>query len=197
MVVADYSQQELRVMADISKDPAMIKFYVEDKSGDPDLHSHTATLVFKKPVSRNNENKHLRSKGKGVNFTVSYGGGAAKLAKTFGISIKEGKELIASFFNAYRGLKIFFDLKENETLNNGYVTIDYITNRICHIEEFDTYLWCKDYIVKQGLAGRTVHPKIWATYNKIKGKIRRLSQNYPIQGTSGSMTKLAAVFLRD
>ena len=196
MVVADYSQQELRVMADISKDKAMCKFYTEDTTGDPDLHSFTATKMFHVKVSRN-ENKPLRTKGKITNFTISYGGGAAKIAKAFGISIKEAANLIKSFFSIYKDLKVFFDRKTYETLKNGYVTIDEVTNRICYIDDYPTYLWCKHYIKVQNLAGRSVHPKIWTTFNRLQSKMRRLSQNYPIQGTSGSMTKLAAVFFRE
>lgn len=193
-VVADYSQQELRVMADISKDQAMIQFYKE--SVDPDLHSYTASKVYGVEVSKT-KNADLRMVGKVMNFTISYGGGVHKLVDVFKVSAQEGKKLIQSFYQSYKGLKTFFDFKEGQTLKNGYVITDDVTGRRCYIDDFEIFQWCQDYIKYAGLAGRSVHPKIWSTYTKIKAKVRRLSQNYPIQGTSGSMTKLATIFMRN
>ena len=64
LVICDYSQQESRVLADLANEEMMIHFFLD---GDGDLHSHTARLMFKVPVS-DTENKHLRQLAKVLNF---------------------------------------------------------------------------------------------------------------------------------
>jgi DNA polymerase I-like protein with 3'-5' exonuclease and polymerase domains len=64
LVVADYSQQESRILAELAEEDTLISFF---NSGKGDLHSYTATLMFKVPVSTK-ENQHLRQLAKVLNF---------------------------------------------------------------------------------------------------------------------------------
>jgi len=64
LVVADYSQQESRILAEMAEEDTLISFF---NSGKGDLHSYTASLMFKVPVSTT-ENTHLRQLAKVLNF---------------------------------------------------------------------------------------------------------------------------------
>ena len=98
LVDADYSQIELRVLADLANDENMINDF---NNGD-DIHTITASQVFGLPVEF--ITKELRSRAKAVNFGIVYGIGAFSLAKDIGVSNKEAKEYIDSYLRTYSGV---------------------------------------------------------------------------------------------
>jgi DNA polymerase-1 len=101
-VGADYSQIELRVMAHLSQDPALIAAF---ESGE-DIHDSTARRIFgvTGPLS-----PELRSRAKVANFGLMYGMGARTLAKGMGLGMAEAKEFIAHYFRAFEGVRAFLD----------------------------------------------------------------------------------------
>lgn len=104
LVVADYSQIELRVIAQISGDARMISAY---RNGE-DLHKLTASLVLEKPIR--SISKEERQAAKAVNFGLVFGMGAAGLMtyakETYGVdmSLNEAEIFKRRFFDGYRGL---------------------------------------------------------------------------------------------
>ena len=122
LVVADYSGQELRILADKASEPKMIDTYLH---GDGDLHSLTARLMYKVDVA----SKAQRKQGKDTNFLMSYGGGPSALAKRSGISIKRAKEIIHLYFSVYKKLKQYFDDQFYLTSERGFILVDTVTNR--------------------------------------------------------------------
>ena len=98
LVDADYSQIELRVLADLADDKNMIDAF---NNGD-DIHTITASQVFGLPVEF--ITKELRSRAKAVNFGIVYGIGAFSLAKDIGVSNKEAKEYIDNYLRTYSGV---------------------------------------------------------------------------------------------
>lgn len=91
LVVADFNQQELRLMAHFSGDPLMVQVYREGG----DIHTQTAMAVF------GEVNPELRRKAKVVNFAVLYGAGPEKVAGLLGISYSEAKEFLERYFDTY------------------------------------------------------------------------------------------------
>ncbi len=100
---ADYSQVELRIMAHISDDKAMIEAF----NNAEDFHTATAAKIFKVPMEQ--VTSEMRSRAKTANFGIIYGISAWGLAERLGISRKEGKELITGYFESYPRVKTFMD----------------------------------------------------------------------------------------
>jgi DNA polymerase-1 len=112
---ADYSQVELRLMAHMSKDEAMIDAF----NHEADFHTATAAKIYKLPVDE--VSKDMRSRAKTANFGIIYGISAWGLAERLGISRKEGKELITGYFESYPGVKLFMDESIEKARQNEYV----------------------------------------------------------------------------
>ena len=95
----DYSQIELRVLAHISDDKALISAFKDDL----DIHTTTASEVFS--VKLKDVTKEQRRIAKAVNFGIAYGQGAYGLAETLGISRTESKDIIDKYFKKFSGIK--------------------------------------------------------------------------------------------
>lgn len=115
LLAADYSQIELRIIADLSKDPSMIDAF----SKGIDIHSATASKIFDLPLDQINRNH--RNKAKAVNFGISYGQTAFGLAQNLNVSRKEAKEIIDSFFDQYKNVKTYMSNSIEFARENGYV----------------------------------------------------------------------------
>ncbi|MGL6101373.1 MAG: DNA polymerase, partial [Fusobacteriaceae bacterium] len=113
----DYSQIELRVLAEISKDENLIKAYRENM----DLHTLTAKKIFN--LSEKDEvTREQRTVAKIVNFSLIYGKTAFGLSKELKISTKEANEYITAYFEQYPKVKELEKKTIEFAENNGYVT---------------------------------------------------------------------------
>jgi DNA polymerase I len=99
LVVADFSQIELRILADWSQDTALLKAF---QSGE-DLHRVTASQMFNVPLDQ--VSKKQRSAAKSLNFGLLYGMGAQGLANRIDSTVDEAEQLIRKYFAAYRGVE--------------------------------------------------------------------------------------------
>ncbi|MGV7005538.1 DNA polymerase I [Desulfovibrio sp. QI0442] len=116
LVSADYSQVELRVLAHMSQDTALIEAF---RNGE-DIHARTAALVYDLPSSEVSPDQ--RRNAKTINFGLIYGMGAQKLAQELKITTNEAKEFIARYFERLTGLKQFYEEVEAIAKRQGYVT---------------------------------------------------------------------------
>lgn len=116
LVSADYSQIELRLIAEISGDEAMLEAF---QSGQ-DIHRATAARVFGVPFDQVTTEQRYRAKT--VNFAIIYGGGATLLGRQLGIKRTEASELISQYFAQYPGLKKYMERIVADARQNGYVT---------------------------------------------------------------------------
>lgn len=98
LVVADYSQIEMRILADFSSDDVLLKAF---DSG-ADLHRTTASQMFGVPLA--DVSPRQRESAKGLNYGLAYGMGAEGLAGRIGSTVKEAEGLIERYFNAYSGV---------------------------------------------------------------------------------------------
>jgi DNA polymerase-1 len=103
LLAADYSQVELRIMADFSGDKTMIEAF---RLGQ-DVHSSTASKVFRVPLDQ--VDSEMRRKAKTVNFGIIYGISAFGLAQRIGISRKEATDIIDTYFQEFPSVKAFMD----------------------------------------------------------------------------------------
>jgi len=115
LLAADYSQVELRLIAEISGDEAMLEAFHSGK----DIHSATAARVFEVPYEEVSREQRYRAKT--VNFSIVYGAGATNLSNQLDIKRTEAKELIEQYFKRYPGLKSYMDKAVEEAREKGYV----------------------------------------------------------------------------
>ena len=112
---ADYSQIELRVLAHISKDEAMIRAF----NNDGDIHREVASKVFGVPITK--VTKEQRSNAKAVNFGIIYGITAFGLSQQLKIGRKEAQNYIDNYLKKYSGIKIFMEEIVKKASEEGLV----------------------------------------------------------------------------
>jgi DNA polymerase-1 len=114
LVVADYSQIELRLLAHMSRDPALVKAF---RNGE-DIHTRTAAEVFRVPPMMISAEQ--RRAAKAVNFGIVYGQTPFGLATGLGIDRKEAEEYIRAYFELYAGVKKWIQETIAEVRKTGY-----------------------------------------------------------------------------
>lgn len=115
LVDADYSQIELRVLAHISNDEAMIEAF---RSGQ-DVHAMTAAKVYGVPLEE--VTGEMRSSCKAVNFGIVYGISDFSLAQDIGVTKKEAAAFIQSYLETYPGVARYMDEIKASAKEKGYV----------------------------------------------------------------------------
>lgn len=116
LLAADYSQIELRIIAEISGDEAMLEAFLAGQ----DIHRATAARVFGVPFDEVTTEQRYRAKT--VNFSIIYGAGATNLSRQLDIKRAEAGELIAQYFKQYQGLKSYMENTVQQARDQGYVT---------------------------------------------------------------------------
>ncbi len=157
----DYSQIELRIIAALSQDPNMIKAFKERL----DIHSATASTVFKVPIS--SVTREQRSAAKAVNFGIIYGQSAFGLAQNLGISRTEAKGIIDSYFEQFGTIKSYMDHVISFAREHGYV---------------ETIMKRRRYL-----------PDINSANAMVRGYAERNAINAPIQGSAADIIKMAMI----
>tara|TARA_B110000908_G_scaffold120997_1_gene141841 strand:- start:11566 stop:14385 length:2820 start_codon:yes stop_codon:yes gene_type:complete len=114
LLAVDYSQVELRVMAAIANDEAMIEAFKQDL----DIHTATAANVY--GVALDDVTSDMRRNAKMVNFGIIYGISAFGLSQRLGISRTEAGEIIDTYFAKYPAVKDFMDNTIEKTTEQGY-----------------------------------------------------------------------------
>jgi DNA polymerase-1 len=115
LVAADYSQVELRVLAHISGDPALVTAYRDGL----DVHRMTAATIF--GVEEEDVTPEQRDMAKTVNFGIIYGMSANGLSQRLKISMAEAKSFIDGYFRLYSGVKAWLNTTLEDARRLGYV----------------------------------------------------------------------------
>lgn len=126
----DYSQIELRVLADIAEDAGLIEAFKKDL----DIHAATAAEVFGVDVS--SVTSEQRRIAKAVNFGIAYGQGAFGLAETLGISRTESKDIIEKYFKKFKGIKDYIESTIERAHRDKFVETKFGRRR--YIAELDS-----------------------------------------------------------
>lgn len=155
----DYSQIELRILASLSNCKKLQDVFA---SGE-DIHAATAASVF----HVENPTPDLRRRAKAVNFGIIYGISDWGLSEQIGVSVKEAKSIISSFYDAYPEIAKYFQKITTNVVKDGYVT---------------TLLGRRRYL-------REVHDSNY----QVREFARRAAMNAPIQGTAADLIKIAMI----
>ncbi len=116
LVVADYSQIELRLLAHMSRDKVLTEAFINGE----DIHTRTAAEVFGVPPMM--VTPEMRRNAKAVNFGIVYGQTAFGLASQIGVSRAEADTYIRSYFSRYSGVRKWLDATIAQTRRDGYVS---------------------------------------------------------------------------
>ena len=158
---SDYSQIELRIFAHLSEEKQLIDAF----NHHIDIHTKTAMDIFK--VSEIDVTKNMRRQAKAVNFGILYGISPYGLAEDIGISPKEAKKFIETYFETYPGIKDYMNKTIEKAHIDGYVTT--IMNRTRTIEELSSSNYMQ------------------------RSMGERMALNTPIQGSSADILKKAMI----
>lgn len=161
LMAADYSQIELRIMAAFSQDKNMMEAF----NNNLDIHTATAAKVY--DINIEDVSKTQRSNAKAVNFGIIYGQSAFGLAQNLGISRKEAKEIIDSYFAQYPTIKAYMSEVKEEAKEKGYV---------------ETIMQRRRYL-----------PDINSNNAIVRGFAERNAINAPIQGSAADIIKVAMI----
>jgi len=179
LISADYSQIELRILAHLSGEEALVEAY---RSGD-DVHALTARLLLDKDSVTPDE----RRLGKTINFGVVYGMGAQRFARETGVSQAEAKDFLSRYKQRYPKVFAFLELQERLALTKGYV---------------ETLLGRRrPFAFDPGGLGRLLGKDPLeidldtARRGGMEAQQLRAAANAPIQGSSADIIKLAMVQL--
>ena len=158
---ADYSQLELRILAHITRDPVMLEAY---QTGE-DIHAKTARLVFGAKTDK--ELKEKRRVAKIVNFAIAYAVEAFGLSTRVGLSRAEAKQVIADYFETYKGIRKYMDEIPETARKQGYVSSMF--------------------------GRRRYFPSINDRNYTVRSRAEREAINMPIQGTASDIVKIAMI----
>jgi len=111
---ADYSQIELRLLANFSKDRVLMSAFAADR----DIHSFVASQIYNVPIEQ--VTSQMRSSCKAVNFGIIYGQGAFGLSRSIGISQAEAKKFIDDYFARYSSIRKFMDSVIDAAKREGF-----------------------------------------------------------------------------
>lgn len=169
LLVADYSQIELRILAFLSQDASLLEAFEHGE----DIHARTAFFLFgdkvgwdKKTWKATSEQRRI---AKSVNFGVIYGITGFWLAKTLDCSPWEAQEYVNAFYIKYPGVRIYYDRLLEDARKNWYV---------------ETYFGRRRYIPGVNDANKT-----------LRAIAEREAMNMPVQGTAADIIKIAMIDL--
>ncbi len=128
LIIADYSQIELRILAHVSGD---LKLKDAFRKG-LDIHSATAVEIFGVPLDA--VTQEMRRKAKEINFGLAYGMGAFRMSGRLGIDIKEAQQQIDIYFYNFPGIKTFMETAPSFVTENGFISTLYGRKR--YFKEF-------------------------------------------------------------
>lgn len=171
LLKADLSNIELRILAEMSRDQTMLRFFAEGR----DLHAETAKLMFHLPPDTNTK-KHLhqgvavREIAKTINYGLSYGMSAFSLAQRVKVSLEEARELMRIHFATYPAANRWLRQTVRRVSTQGYVA---------------------------SLAGRRRAFTIEDVDQARRYSIERMARNHPIQATNADILKCALSMLGD
>jgi len=127
LIVADYSQIELRILAHLSGDDRLRQAFEQDL----DIHAQSASLIFGVPPDEIDAD--MRRQAKTMNYGIVYGVGAFRLSNELQIEFDEAQQLIDNYFETYSGVRGYFDRIVTGARENGYVTT--LLGRRCFVPE--------------------------------------------------------------
>jgi DNA polymerase-1 len=177
LMVADYSQIELRILAHFSGDKKLVEAFKNNE----DIHARTAAEVYGVDIDK--VTPEMRRAAKTANFAVIYGVSAYGLSMQTDLDITQSKEFIDTYFGRYPGIKKYMDDTIEAARRDGYVTT--LFNRVRYLPEINA----KNYQVRQFAERTAINTPIQGTAAdmikaamiKIHDKIKKMKSKMILQ----------------
>ena len=171
-LVSHNSQQELRILAELSNDKGFIESFVNDE----DIHAKAAAGIFKIPLPEllelieagDKEAKKKRSTAKMINFAISYGATAYRISRELKISEEEAQGIIDGYFESFPGVRKYLYKYSNMAIQNSFVSTVLGRKRYFNLPSIDD-----------------------EKYKRDISSIKRRATNAPVQAGAADVTKLA------
>ncbi|MGQ9716032.1 MAG: DNA polymerase I, partial [Anaerolineae bacterium] len=161
---ADYSQVELRIVAHVSQDPAMLQAFARGE----DIHASTAAAIYGVPLEA--VTPEMRRVAKTVNFAITYGATGFGVAQQSDLTPEEGAKLVEAYYRTYPKVRDYVERTKKMAREQGYV---------------QTLLGRRRYFPEFQASERVHRNRLNAAY--------RMAINAPIQGTAADIIKLAMI----
>ena len=159
----DYSSQESRLLASVSKDKAMIDLF---ENGCKDVHSLVAYMSYPNIIPRETKIEDIkklyhkaRQDAKGIEFAVNYGGDANTIASNKSIRIKEAQEIYDNYMKGFPGVKEYQDYCRKIVMQKGYILMNPIIKHRAHIYDSEWMLKMQEKFKEDGF---------WEYYREMK-----------------------------
>ncbi len=184
LITADFSNIELRIIADLSGDERMLEMFASGQ----DLHSYTARLMFDLDESVNPKTTEwrggltYRQAAKIVNYLIPYGGSAFAIAQQNNMPVEDAEELVNKWFEMFAGVKAWMEGLQREVHRHWHSRT--LSGRIRHYDKprEPERGWGKNF---------KEFKQAQLTFRKQVAAIERQARNSPVQGLSADITKLA------
>ena len=174
LLVADYSQIEIRILAHFSEDETLIRSFVNNE----DIHARTAAEVY--GIDLKDVTPEMRRAAKTANFAVIYGVSAYGLSQQTELDVAQSKEFIETYFARYPGIKKYMDGIIENARKDGFVKTMY--NRIRYLPEINA----KNFQVRQFAERIAINTPIQGTAADMI-KVAMLNINRKMEGMKSKM----------
>ncbi|MCH9025240.1 MAG: DNA polymerase I, partial [candidate division Zixibacteria bacterium] len=155
LLIADYSQIELRLLAHYSGDKVLVKAFVNSE----DIHTRTAAEVYNVAIDK--VTPDMRRSAKTANFAIIYGVSAYGLSQQSELNLEQSKEFIEMYFKRYSGIRKYMDETIAFAKENGYVTTMFKRRRL--IPQIND----KNYVVRQNAERVAINTPLQGTAAEI------------------------------
>jgi DNA polymerase-1 len=162
LVIADYSQIELRILAEVSGDPGFVEAFQRGE----DLHRVTAATMF--AVEKEEVTKEQRTAAKRINFGLAYGRGSRSLSAQLGTDGERARKLIDEYFASYPKVQEYLQEMAEKAIEDGRL---------------------------RTLSGRLRKFRTTGLDRGKRAELRRVAMNFPIQGSSADIAKVAMIYI--
>jgi len=167
LISADYSQVELRILADVANEELLIESFLADQ----DIHAVTAARLFNVPLEE--VTRAQRGLGKTINFATIYGVSAFGISSRTELTPEQARQFLDQYFRTYPRIREYIEVTLNQAREHGYV---------------ETLLGRKRFFPE------LKNPSL--PYNQRQA-IERQAINAPIQGTAADIMKIAMIRLHE
>lgn len=169
LIGVDYSQIELRVVAHIADDKAMIDAFLADQ----DIHTTTAAAIYN--TNPEEVTANMRRQAKAVNFGLIYGISPFGLTRTTDLTLAEAEDFVKAYFERFPGIRHYLDETRKSAAEKGYI---------------ETLLGRRRYFPQLAKGGAKVS-------EIVRARAEREAINSPIQGSAADIIKIAMLRLPD
>ena len=212
-ISVDFSGQESRIIACLSKDPAMLELF---KNGCGDVHSLTAKMSYPEvikdtPIEEIKSKFHnYRQEAKGIEFSINYGGNSSTISNNKGIPIEEATTIYNNYMKGFKGIKEYQDKQREFIKNHEYILLNNVVpyksyipnyNRLKDLRtKFDGQYWIEYKSIKSKYQNGDYltdfeKEKLEEVkyYFKTISNLEKHAINFPCQGSGAIMFKIAGV----